>query len=73
MTESFPVENSSWVARLDFEGGPLNGELTIVTKEGKTITYLAVPRSLWETAQKAPSVGKFINSSIIGVYSRKGA
>ena len=64
-------------------GGPSSGNINRVSyyedtkvleikfRNGRIYQYEDVPEKLWQGAVNAPSIGKFMNQEIKGVYSFK--
>ena len=50
---------------------PPEETLEVKFKNGMVYQYEGVPSKLWEEARKAPSIGRFMNLNIKGVYTHK--
>lgn len=61
--------NSSHIARLKYN--PDTAELDIEFRNGKTYRYYELPYDIFNAFVAAPSAGKFLNSTIRGVYKEK--
>jgi hypothetical protein len=60
---------SSNIARLKYN--PDTAELDVEFRSGKTYRYSDVPYDIFNAFVAAPSAGKFLNSTIRGVYKEK--
>jgi len=61
-----PTVNSSAIREIEFD--ELTNRLQITFTSGKTYTYYAVPRSVYEALLRAPSKGAFYNEYIKDQY-----
>jgi hypothetical protein len=62
-----PLVASSAIQSIEFD--ELTNRLRITFTSGKTYTYYAVPRSVYEGFLNAPSKGEFFNEYIKDQYS----
>lgn len=63
--------NSSQVDSIEYFAD--DKKMRVVFKTGATYDYFNVPKDVYERAEQAESIGKFINSEIKGKYEYKKA
>ena len=70
--EVMDTSRSSWIEQAVFAAEPdSEAGLLIVQIQGEKITYLDVPRSVWEEFKKADSAGKYYGERIKQQYERQ--
>ena len=70
--EVMDTSRSSWIEKASFAAEPdAESGLLMVRIKGENITYLDVPRSVWEEFKEADSAGRFYGERIKQQYERE--